>query len=119
MLWDLFQQSQIRHSQNSADNAEMKASIANSKIEELEGQLQTLSLACQAMWELVSPKFGIAEQELLTKMDEIDLRDGTLDGKLQTTTHTKCPDCGHEVKRKRPNCFRCGANFSGSTPFIK
>lgn len=119
MLWDLFQQSQIRHGQNSADDADLKASIANSRVDELEGQLQTLSLACQAMWELMSKKSGITEQELLKKMDEIDLRDGMLDGKLETKTHDKCPECGHKVKKKRPNCFRCGAKLSTSTPFIK
>ncbi|AQT60455.1 hypothetical protein [Cellvibrio sp. PSBB023] len=51
MLWDLLQQSQIKSTRQSADSADLKASLAQANVEQLEAQVQTLSLACQAMWE--------------------------------------------------------------------
>ncbi len=119
MFWNLIQQFQIGHSQNSADDAHLKASIATAKIAELEERLQTLALASQAMWEILSAQKGITENELVEKITEIDLRDGELDGKLRVTTISKCPDCGHQMKTSRPNCFWCGTKLSTSTPFIK
>ena len=44
--------------------------------------IDTLALSCAAMWELLSEKLGVTEQELLAKIEEIDLRDGKLDGKI-------------------------------------
>jgi rRNA maturation endonuclease Nob1 len=119
MLWDLLQQSQINRSRQSADTADFKASVAQANIEQLETQVQTLSLACQAMWELLGKSYGVSEIDLLNKMTEIDLRDGVMDGKLSLKAATKCHDCGKEIKKVRSNCYWCGAKLMSSTPFIK
>lgn len=92
MFWDLLQQAQINSSQKSADNADLKASIAQVNIQHLESQVQTLALANQAMWELLSKQIGITEKDLLNKMSEIDMRDGVLDGKLSVKTFGKGSD---------------------------
>lgn len=119
MLWDLFQQLQISNSAKSANDAALKASITQAEVEQLESQLQTLALASQAMWELLSTHFGMTEHDLLKKISEIDLRDGVLDGKLSISTRKTCPDCNKEVKRVRTHCYWCGAKLSQATPFIK
>jgi hypothetical protein len=119
LLWDLFQQAQIRDAHTGADTARLRAEIAERKVVELEDKVQALSLACQAMWELMSQAHGLSEHELLSKMTEVDLRDGKLDGKLSTEVVTECPDCGHKAKRVRMNCYWCGTKLASSTPFIK
>jgi hypothetical protein len=119
MLWDLLQQTQISSAQRSANEASLKASITEINILELQGQVQTLALASQAMWELLSHQFGITETDLLNKMSEIDMRDGVADGKVSVKSLSKCPDCGKDVKKIRPNCYWCGAKLSLAMPFIK
>lgn len=119
MLWDLFQQSQISSSQKSAHIADLKASIAQDDVQQLDAQVQTLALACQAMWELLSKYHGVSELDLLNKMSEIDMRDGVMDGKLVFKAATKCPDCGKDVKKVRSVCYWCGTKLVQSTPFIK
>lgn len=119
MFWDLLQQLQISSSQKTANSADLKASIAEVKLQQLESQIQTLALASEAMWELLSKQYGITEVDLVSKMSEIDMRDGVLDGKLLVKSFDKCPDCGKEVKKARSNCYWCGAKLSLETPFIK
>ena len=119
MLWDLLQQWQISSSQKTANSADLKASIAQVDLQKLESQVQTLALASQAMWELLSKQYGITEADLVSKMSEIDMRDGVLDGKLLVKSFDKCPECGKEVKKARSNCYWCGAKLSLATPFIK
>ena len=119
MLWDLLQQSQIKSTRQSADSADFKASLAQANVEQLEAQVQTLSLACQAMWELIGKNFGVTEIDLLNKMTEIDLRDGVMDGKLSLKAATKCSECGKEIKKIRSNCYWCGAKLISATPFIR
>lgn len=119
MLWDLLQQSQINSSRHSANAADLKAGIAQADVQQLDSQVQTLALACQAMWELLSKQYGISEIDLLNKMSEIDMRDGVVDGKLVLKASTKCTDCGKEVKKVRSNCYWCGAKLLQATPFIR
>lgn len=119
MMWDLLQQLQISSSTKSANSALLKAGVTQVQLEQLESQVQTLTLACQAMWELLAKNFGVTEEDLVKKMSEIDLRDGVLDGKLTAIVPTTCPDCNKAVKKTRLNCYWCGAKLTNASPFIK
>ena len=68
MLWDFLQQLQISDSQKAASDATLKANIAETNIQQLQGQVQTLALASQAMWEILSKQCGVTELDLLNKM---------------------------------------------------
>ena len=78
-----------------------------SKIEYLEDDIDRLTLITQAMWELLREKVGIEESELTALIEEIDLRDGRLDGKI-TKTPQKCSKCTQSVSVKTNVCFYCG-----------
>lgn len=118
-LWDLLQQRQIYDAQGGENSARLKAEITDSRVDDLEYKLDALSLASQAMWELLPIKHGVTERELMEKIQEIDLRDGKQDGKLETKKLLQCPDCGHKTKKFRSNCFWCGAKLSNTTAFIR
>lgn len=107
MLWDLLQQSQIHDAQSSASNATHRADQARRDAERSQSQLEALALSCAAMWELLSEKLGVSEQDLLAKIEEIDLRDGKLDGKIGGSTHN-CPSCNKSNNLKRARCLYCG-----------
>ncbi|MEO8494248.1 MAG: hypothetical protein ABI614_04205 [Planctomycetota bacterium] len=107
MLWDLIQQSQIHDAQSSAADASRRADYVQRDVDRSQATIDTLALSCAAMWELLSERLGVTEQELLAKIEEIDLRDGKLDGKI-ATAKLDCPACARSNNAKRGRCLYCG-----------
>lgn len=64
-------------------------------------------LACEAMWSLVREKLSLTDEDIVRRMNEIDLSDGRLDGKVQKNA-VACPSCGRTISRRFPNCMYCG-----------
>lgn len=104
MLWDIYQDSKI--SANSA-NVSRAALDAQQSIHRLESKIDSLALTCQAMWEILRDRTDIDEEQLMAKMKEIDLRDGSADGKMGTGGKP-CPSCGRMLSRRRTSCLYCG-----------
>ncbi|GAB1258598.1 hypothetical protein [Aurantivibrio plasticivorans] len=116
-FWEIFQYKKISEAGYRAEKSEVMSHANLEGITHLRNQIDTLVLANQAMWEIVSEKHGLTEHHLLTKMNEIDLRDGKLDGKLVKTHLTTCPDCNRQISKQRANCYWCGAKVAISSPF--
>jgi len=70
-------------------------------------QVDRLTLACQAMWEIIRDRLGVTEQELHAKITEIDARDGAIDGKISHEI-IDCPQCGQKASTRRARCVFCG-----------
>ena len=60
-----------------------------------------------AMWELVGTSNGFFLKDLEAKIEELDLRDGNLDGKLNVNP-TRCNQCSHLLHERRKVCIYCG-----------
>lgn len=114
--WDLFQQLQIRSIDSKASEAKIKSRSNEADLLSLEEKLDALSLACHAMWEILQEKHGITNEQLERKIESLDLRDGTLDGKLSNKI-TNCPDCGRKINERHKNCFYCGADITNGKLF--
>lgn len=84
-----------------------ESSALVSKVEYLEDNIDRLTLITQALWEILQKKVGIEEFELTALIEEIDLRDGKLDGKISKTPQ-KCSKCNQSVSIKTNVCFYCG-----------
>ncbi len=108
MIWDLYQQNQINNAERVADRANTKAERHTDDIDSLQRHVERLSLASQAMWELVKDRTALTEAELDNKILEIDARDGRLDGKI-TTKPFNCPSCNRPTSSTGDNCVMCGA----------
>ena len=94
--------------QAQADTATNRAQEAMSKTYELSGRIDRLSLVCLSMWELLQQETGVSEEDLLSKVKEIDLRDGKLDGKLRKKA-AQCSQCGRVMSRQHGRCLYCGS----------
>jgi hypothetical protein len=100
-LQDRFE-SNLRSEQSlsAAENAQNRASV-------LEWKVNKLILINMALVELLTAHAGLTEAQLLEKMQEIDLRDGKLDGKVSETTSAVCEQCGKTYSKRHNRCLYC------------
>ncbi len=73
----------------------------------LEKRLDRAMLACEALWSIVREKLDLTDEQLVQRMNDLDLADGNLDGKASKTA-VACPKCGRTIKRSLPKCMYCG-----------
>lgn len=111
MFWDLIQQNQINRANSQASRAEnlaqRSADEAKRIMDRLELKVESLILTCRALFEILQDRGELSEQELAEKMREIDLRDGTSDGRI-TPKSKSCSDCGRKSVADRNKCLYCG-----------
>jgi hypothetical protein len=107
-FFDLYQQGQIREAQGSAARAANKAEAAADRIADLERRLDRVTLVSQALWELLQADGSFTQDQLMSKMEQVDLRDGRKDGKISMTAKT-CPTCHRKSNSRRLNCLYCDA----------
>jgi hypothetical protein len=116
MIWEAYQQTKIAGAKSTADRAMSKAGRHANRTEDVELHVERLSLACQAMWELIRDTSELNETDLETKILEIDGRDGRVDGKM-TTKPIDCPTCARPTNSSRDACMICGAPITRQHQF--
>lgn len=107
IFWNLSQEHRLNRGAGETARAESRASQAIDQMVSVEMKLNTITLACQAMWELLQESQGLTNEQLQQKMEEVDLRDGKLDGRISPVVET-CTQCGRKTSRRRSNCLYCG-----------
>lgn len=107
---NLFQQTQINQTKSELQNNRSKLSRLDIKAETADERIDRLSLACQALWEVLEEKGLVSRSEFIAKIEEVDLRDGRLDGK--NSSPTVCPSCSKKNSSARLNCIYCGSKLA-------
>ena len=90
-----------------AEAAQAKGDARATTVAELEARLERTLLACEAMWTLLRDKIGLTDLELIERINDVDLSDGRLDGKVRKSA-VSCPSCGRTISRRFPKCMYCG-----------
>lgn len=85
-----------------------EGSRQRAQVEDLQRRLDTMTLAAQAMWELLGAHGRFSDTDLLEKMQEVDRRDGEADGRISSGL-VNCPGCGRRNRTSRRHCVFCGA----------
>lgn len=85
---------------------DMRWQTVELEMRQLRARIESLMLANVAMWELIAPRAKLSLEQLGAKMEEIDLRDGTKDGKI--TTAQICAKCGRRLSARHRRCLYCG-----------
>jgi hypothetical protein len=114
-LWDMAQQLQIRGvraTQVAADRENhIRDQRQDARSEELERELDQLTLVTEALWNLCRTRLGVSDDELRSTMQAVlDEREATL-----AAGPLKCGACGAAVPHDMPRCQFCGAD-SGRAP---
>ncbi|MBX7246956.1 MAG: hypothetical protein K1X53_15775 [Candidatus Sumerlaeaceae bacterium] len=108
---DAYQNRRIIEAENAAERARSNAERFESRLTDLEIRMNRMALACQALWEILRDRGGISEDEVFRRMEEIDVRDGNLDGKIGAEV-IQCEGCGKNVNSTRLICIYCGRRNS-------
>lgn len=116
-LWEYQQQNRIITAQATADRAARVAGEGRYKTDEHERRIDTMALTIMAMWSMLQDRLGVTEAQLIARMQEIDLRDGTLDGKVAPTQSSTCGGCRRVMSTRHRRCIYCGGESLEARPF--
>ena len=116
LFYDLYQSGKIYAAETQASSAKHTAKRAEEEVRDLRQRVDGLTLACQALWEVLRAHTGLTDDAILRKMEEVDLRDGKVDGKIAPKP-ISCTRCARTTNATRPNCIYCGAPLPPSHVF--
>lgn len=116
-LLGMHREGQINAAQSQASEAQYEARGAAIKNKELERAVDRLLLINRAMWEIMQERLGVTLEQLTEKVNEIDLRDGALDGRYEKRRITKCESCGRNLNSRHTRCIYCGAAVQSGDVF--
>lgn len=78
------------------------------KVRDLEARVDKLELVCESLWGIVKECQKLSEADLMERMTQIDLTDGTFDQKKKKTSSVKCARCGRMNSKRHTKCMYCG-----------
>jgi hypothetical protein len=90
-----------------AREAEAEQKRRETSLAELVDRVERLNLICMAMWSLMKEKTDLTEDDLRNRIQEIDLSDGVLDGRVRIAAGA-CPKCGRMMSSRFKRCLYCG-----------
>lgn len=99
-----------------AASASSAASRASRNAAAAEDRIERLTLVCMAMWSLIQDKTDLTEDDLLQRVEDIDVLDGRADGKASRGVQ-KCGSCDRTLNNRHRKCLYCGTQVSGGTAF--
>lgn len=82
------------------------------RIEDLNERIDRLAMILRGMWALLEEQ-GMTAEQLITKLEELDLADGVDDDQVTLRVLT-CPSCDSKVAVGLSNCQFCGHEVSGA-----
>ncbi len=82
---------------------------AENQIDYLEARCDRLAMLCEAMWTLMRDELKLTDEQLIERINDIDMTDGRLDGQVNRGRAITCHECNRKVSRKFAKCLYCGA----------
>ena len=107
IFYDIYQNTQISGAEVRAQRSEAKAEDAKEAVEQLEERVNRLTLINMALWSLLKEITNLTEEDLVKRVEEIDLQDGYIDGRTRPKI-ASCDQCGQTLSQKHQRCLHCG-----------
>ncbi len=73
----------------------------------LRERLDRQALMSMALWSLMKDQLGLTDDQLLKRIQDIDLADGKLDGKVMQGV-SDCKKCKRALSPRHAKCIYCG-----------
>lgn len=100
------------HATGSGGSAEREARTsareAMREVEELRQDVDRLLLINEALWRIVRERLELTDEDLVHRIQDIDLEDGRLDGRKAPSPPRPCPHCQRMLSKHKPRCLYCG-----------
>jgi hypothetical protein len=109
LIFALF--SEMEQQDASARNKGGKAPAVsrNPTVDKLQRDHERLKLVTAALWQMLKDKTGATDDELRRYVEQVDLMDGRLDGKLRAPRELRdCEGCGRRILNSAAMCLDCG-----------
>jgi hypothetical protein len=107
LFWAMHHVGQSGPAAAAATDASRSAREAKTRVDELEARCDRALLVCEALWTILRDKLGVTEEDLVNRVNEIDLSDGKLDGQVRRPAW-RCPKCSRTIPRRFAKCMYCG-----------
>ena len=80
------------------------------RMRSLERDHERLKLITMALWDILTDRLGVSEEELRRRILEVDRLDGREDGRLRLREPPRnCEECGRPMLNSASACPYCGA----------
>jgi len=86
------------------------------ELEGLEEEIAHLRLITESLWELVSEVTGLTTEQLVQRINEVDMDDGKLDGR-KVHPPVDCTGCHAKIAPGVSTCSYCGEPAPPRSPF--
>ena len=100
-----------KQNRDGGESFSRSATDVRAQNEIIQCDVEKLFMLTEALWTILKEKHGCTDAELVQRVQEIDLRDGKLDGKV-AKVNPDCPKCSRKLMGKRPVCLYCGAEVA-------
>jgi hypothetical protein len=105
------QMARANRAQSAGERASRAASEVRTQNESMQFDIEKLFMITEALWEILKHQHGYTDEQLAQMIQDIDLRDGKLDGKVaKSADRPTCPECGRTIIRNQARCLYCGAD---------
>ena len=94
--------------QADANQAKNQADEAKAETERLREAVERLLMISEALWTFLKREHAYTDEQLVQAVQEIDLRDGQIDGRAPQTPSAPCPKCGKINTARHARCIYCG-----------
>jgi len=93
---------------SSANDAARQAAQTRVQSEAIQFDVERLFMITEALWSILKQEHGYTDENLCQMIQEIDLRDGKLDGKVGKQQNPVCPSCERTLIGRHSRCLYCG-----------
>ena len=98
------QQSDIDGARSQAASASGRTTELEDEVKHLQKRMDSLSMICRAMWELIQNQTALTDEDIESKIEEFKQEQSQTGEQAQ-----KCAECGRAIVRRQTKCLYCGA----------
>jgi hypothetical protein len=108
LFWEIPAYAAAASAERRATSSEHQALRAQQEVRRLENRLEKLTMVAAGMWALLKRRNpDLCDDDLATVVQDIDLTDGRLDGRVRHDARP-CPACARPMATRHEECIYCG-----------
>ena len=117
-IFDVYQQKKLGELGALQADSNRRLTNAGDRLADLERRQERMHLVVTALWQLLKAHTALTDADLKRFVEQVDLSDGKLDGKVARTAGAMdCPECARRILKSAVRCPWCGSKLRQGDPF--